>query len=80
MDQRRSEEQMKAQMDNSNDIDIGLADNTGALLMINKKERLLLRELLAMSMKSPSARQWIAKRLGAEYIKIGEKLLKSMGQ
>ncbi|MEJ2723515.1 MAG: hypothetical protein P8175_02490 [Deltaproteobacteria bacterium] len=67
-------------MDNSNDIDIGLADNTGALLMINKKERLLLRELLAMSMKSPSARQWIAKRLGAEYIKIGEKLLKSMGQ
>jgi hypothetical protein len=71
---------MKAQMDNSNDIDIGLADNTGALLMINKKERLLLRELLAMSMKSPSARQWIAKRLGAEYIKIGEKLLKSMGQ
>ena len=71
---------MKAQMDNRNDINIGLADNTGALLMINKKERRLLRELLAMSMKSPSARQWIAKKLGAEYLRIGEKLLKSMGE
>ncbi|MGD2126394.1 MAG: hypothetical protein PVG99_09955 [Desulfobacteraceae bacterium] len=66
-------------MDNTNEINIGLADSTGALLMINKKERELLKALLAMSMKSPSARQWIAKKLGSEYIKIGEKLLKSMG-
>ena len=61
------------------EIAIGLADRTGALMMINKKERRLLRELLAMSMKSPSARQWIATKLGQEYIAIGDKLLDHLG-
>ena len=81
MDQRRPEEQVRVSMDNSNsgEINLGLADATGALLMINKKERRLLKELLSMSMKSPSARQWISKKLGPEYVRIGERLLRSMG-
>lgn len=61
------------------DTNIALADATGALMMINKKERRLLRELLAMSLKSPSAREWISTRLGREYVDIGDKLLRNMG-
>jgi hypothetical protein len=60
-------------------VTIGLADNTGALLMINKQERILLRELLAMSLKSQSARKWISNKLGPDYLGIGERLLKAMG-
>jgi hypothetical protein len=47
--------------------------------MLNKKERRLLKELLLVTMKSESARGWIVKKLGSEYIEIGNKLLTSMG-
>jgi len=66
-------------MEDKDDVLIGLADKTGALLMIDKKERELVRELLAMTLKSPSAREWISKKLGKEYVQIGMKLLKAMG-
>ncbi|MCX5878921.1 MAG: hypothetical protein NTY44_07415 [Deltaproteobacteria bacterium] len=66
-------------MDDNNEVLVGLADKTGALLMIDKKERELVRELLAMTLKSPSAREWISKKLGKEYVQIGVKLLKAMG-
>jgi hypothetical protein len=66
-------------MEERDDVPVGLADKTGALLMIDKKERELVRELLAMTLKSPSAREWISKKLGKEYVQIGVKLLKAMG-
>jgi hypothetical protein len=66
-------------MEESDDIALGLADKTGALMMINKKERLLIKELLVVTLKSPSAKEWIAKKLGREYVQIGERLLKAMG-
>jgi hypothetical protein len=66
-------------MDEKDDVLIGLADKTGALLMIDKKERELVRELLAMTLKSPSAREWISKKLGKEYVQIGVRLLKNIG-
>ena len=66
-------------MEDNNEMLVGLADKTGALLMIDKKERELVREILAMSLKSPSAREWISKKLGKEYVQIGVKLLKAMG-
>jgi hypothetical protein len=66
-------------MEDNNEVLVGLADKTGALLMIDKKERELVRELLAMTLKSPSAREWISRKLGKEYIQIGIKLLKAMG-
>jgi hypothetical protein len=66
-------------MEEKDDVPVGLADKTGALLMIDKKERELVRELLAMTLKSPSAREWISKKLGKEYVQIGVKLLKAMG-
>ncbi len=64
----------------TDEIAIGLADKTGALMMINKKERMLIKELLAITLHSPSAKEWIIKKLGREYIEIGEKLLKAMGE
>jgi hypothetical protein len=70
---------VKAEMEDNNEVLVGLADKTGALLMIDKKERELVRELLVMTLKSPSAREWISRKLGKEYIQIGIKLLKAMG-
>jgi hypothetical protein len=61
------------------DTNLALHDRTGALLMLNKNERKLLRELLDMTLKSKNAREWIIKKLGNEYIEIGESLLKAMG-
>ena len=66
-------------MENENDLELALHDKTGALLMLNKQERKLLRELLTMTLKSQPARDWIAKKLGSEYVEIGEHLLKAMG-
>ena len=66
-------------MEDKKDIEVGLHDITGALLMLNKKERILMKELLILTMSSQSAKDWIAQKLGDEYIKIGEKLLRSMG-
>jgi hypothetical protein len=65
-------------MEKKEDINLALHDDTGALLMLNKNERKLLREILSMTMKSNSAKDWIGKKLGKEYVKIGEKLLKAM--
>jgi hypothetical protein len=55
-----------------------LSDQTGALLMIDKKERILLKQLLFMTMGSESGRTYISKKLGPEYIKIADKLLKAL--
>ena len=72
---------MNGTSSNSDDRDINLAlyDQTGALLMLDKQERRLLKELLNMTMKSRSARDWIVKKLGSEYIKVGEGLIETMG-
>ncbi len=66
-------------MDAEQSTDLALHDKTGALLMLNKNERKLLKELLTMTLKSESAKEWIVKKLGKEYINIGEKLLRTMG-
>lgn len=63
----------------SQQINHALHDKSSAMLMLDNKERKLLKEILALTLKSQSARTWIAKKLGNEYIKIGEKLLKTMG-
>ena len=63
----------------SQDINHALHDKSSAMLMLDNKERKLLKEILGLTLKSQSARTWIAKKLGNEYLKIGEKLLKTMG-
>ena len=55
-----------------------LHDISSALLMIDKDEKKLLKALLAIALKSESSRRWIIKKLGSDYLKVGEKLLKLM--
>ncbi|NNG07667.1 MAG: hypothetical protein HKM90_08025 [Desulfobacteraceae bacterium] len=62
----------------SQEIHHALHDKSSAMLMLDNKERKLLKEILGLTLKSQSARTWIAKKLGNEYLKIGEKLLKTM--
>lgn len=59
--------------------DIGFQDETGQILMLDKKERQLLRLLLARVLNSVSGRKMIATRLDPEFVKIGLDLLKQMG-
>ena len=61
------------------EADKKLHDISNALLMIDNDERKLLKALLAIALKSESSRGWIIKKLGSEYLKVGEKLLKLMG-
>ena len=65
--------------DDQQDLNLVLNDKTGALLMLNKEERKVIKELLIMTVYSESIRGYIEKRLGDEYIRIAEKLLGSMG-
>ena len=61
------------------DINLAIHDSTGAFLMLDKKERKLLKELIYVTMSSKNARKYIADKLGDEYIEIGNKLYKIMG-
>jgi hypothetical protein len=79
MDRWRPKKVIAEKMEKQDDISMGLAERTGALMMINKKEKKLLRTILEMTMRSSSARDWIVKKLGSEYVAVGTKLLKSMG-
>ncbi len=65
--------------DKTNRTDVELSDKTGALLMLNKEERKLIRELLLMAMNSESVKSYIVKKLGKNYIEVGASLLKTMG-
>ena len=62
-------------MDNKNqNLELALHDATGALLMLNKYERKLLKELLTMTLKSNSAKEWIIKKLGQQYDPFNEEI------
>ena len=61
------------------DSDLYLSDKTGALLMLNKEERKLIKEMLIMSLNSESIKSYIEKKLGKKYLQIGENLLKTLG-
>ena len=79
MDQWRTEEVSMTDTDDSQEMQLALHDKTGALLMLDKRERKLLKELLTITLKSSASREWITKKLGSEYLEVAEKLLKSMG-
>jgi hypothetical protein len=63
---------------NTRDSGDELHDISSALLMIDKDEKQLLRALLAITLKSRSSREWVIRKLGSQYLKVGEKLLKVM--
>ena len=53
-------------MGNGEGIQLGLSDKSGALMMINKKERQILRDILAITMKSKGGKAYIARKFGHE--------------
>ncbi len=55
-----------------------LHDRTAALLLLNKQERRLIRELLEMMRDSDPVRTRISRKLGEEYVEIGRHLLEAM--
>ena len=61
------------------DAEIVLSDKTGALLMVNKEERRLIRELLFMTLNSENGKSYIGKKLGPQYIEVAQELLKALG-
>jgi len=65
--------------DKKKSSDVDLSDETGALLMLNKEERKLIKELLVMTMNSESVKSYIVKKLGKNYVQVGASLLKTMG-
>ena len=60
------------------DIEIGLHAGSGELLMLNKKERRLIKAILEKTLNSRTARELLAEKLGSEYIEIGKNLLKEI--
>ena len=61
------------------DANLELSDKTGALLMLNKEERQLIKELLLMTLNSERVKSIIVNRLGEKSIQTGKNLLKAMG-
>jgi len=64
---------------NPGDAEIGSLPEENQFIMLNKKERILLRVLLSRGLTSEAGREFIAEKFGEEYLDIGEKLLKEMG-
>ena len=62
------------------DANLDLSDRTAALLMVNKDERKLIRELLVMTLNSENGKKHILNKLGAEYVELGKNLLKTLGR
>jgi hypothetical protein len=58
---------------------MGVKDETGELMMLDKKERKLMMSILAKTMSSNAAKELILERLGEEYIKLDQNLLKHLG-
>lgn len=66
-------------MDEKNSYKHRDRDQSGGFLLLNKKEREILREILARSLSSPEGRHYIKNTLGEEYVRIGLDFLKSIG-
>lgn len=65
-------------MSENGDEEYTLGNKTDAFLMIDKKERKLLRQILYMTLESETGKTYISKKLGPEYIQIGQTLLRTL--
>jgi hypothetical protein len=65
--------------DQEDEIEIGFEGETGEHFMLGKKERMLIRAVLSVSLNFEDNREFISRKLGKEYLGIGENLLREMG-
>jgi len=63
----------------NNEAEVQKSSQSSKFLMLNKKERILLRALLSGSLASEAGREFIAKKFGEEYLEVGDRLLSEMG-
>ena len=66
-------------MDENNTHNHGDRDETGGFLLLNKKEREILREILSRTLSSPEGVQYIRNTFGEEYVQIGLDFLEMLG-
>lgn len=59
--------------------DIGFRADTGELYSLDKKERILVKEVLRLALTTSPGRKRLEERFGEEGSKIAESLLKQMG-
>ena len=62
-----------------NETSICFKGETGELYMLGKKERILLRAILGVTLKSGAAREFIIHKHGNESLQMAETLLEEMG-
>lgn len=68
-------------MTNENNVEIGFHHaQTGEIVMLNKKERILVRNVLGRVLGSESGKEYIRKNLGGEYITVAFDVLKNIGR
>ena len=59
--------------------EIAFKAETGELYMLGKKERILLRAILSVTLKSKAGREIIIETHGKEYLQLAKTLLEEMG-
>jgi hypothetical protein len=64
---------------NGNESGIAFKAETGELYMLGKMERILLRAILTVTLKSGAGRDLIIHKHGKEALQIAERLLEEMG-
>ena len=62
-------------MSQDDNFEFIIPESRSKLLMVDEKERKLLRLVLAKALGSESGRKYVIERLGAEYVEIGKSLL-----
>ena len=66
-------------MNKENQVEVGLKSETGELYMLNKKQRILLREVLSKTLESAAGQAFVAERFGEGGLELTKNLLKEMG-
>ena len=66
-------------MKEDDQTEFGARIETGELYMLSKKERILIIEILKLTLASPAPRQFLVERFGKEGLKIAASLLAQMG-
>jgi len=65
--------------ESAKESDIAFKTLTGELYMLGKKERILLRALLDVTLRSKTGREIIAEECGRESLHMAKTLLREMG-
>lgn len=63
----------------SEELDIGFRAETGELYSLDKKERILVKEVIRLALATPAGLRKLEERFGKEGFKIAVNLLEQMG-